>query len=85
MTHLPQFHPKHMMWLMPLILSGIMSGSISFFNLLMNKGWSDDFIGLWLKTWGMSWLMAFPLILVMLPIVKRVLMKFVAVPPSPQA
>ena len=76
----PKFHAKHLNWLMPLILSGIMSGAISYFNMLLNKGWSDQFISLWLHAWSMSWLMAFPLILVVLPLVRRTLMKFVDVP-----
>jgi len=46
--NLPKFHPKHLNWLMPLILSGIMSGAISCFNMLLNKGWSNAFISLWL-------------------------------------
>jgi hypothetical protein len=37
-NNLPKFHPKHLNWLMPLILSGIMSGAISCFNMLLNKG-----------------------------------------------
>jgi hypothetical protein len=48
--------------------------------MLLNKGWSDQFISLWLHAWSMSWLMAFPLILVVLPLVRRTLMKFVDVP-----
>ncbi|WP_334136355.1 DUF2798 domain-containing protein [Acinetobacter schindleri] len=76
----PKFHAKHLNWLMPLILSGIMSGAISCFNMLLNKGWSDQFISLWLHAWSMSWMMAFPLILVVLPLVRRTLMKFVDVP-----
>ncbi|WP_180033418.1 DUF2798 domain-containing protein [Acinetobacter sp. YH12233] len=79
-NNLPKFHPKHLAWLMPLILSGIMSGAISCFNMFINKGWSDQFISLWLHAWSMSWLMAFPLILVVLPLVRKFLMKFVEMP-----
>ena len=77
---LPKFHPKHMAWLMPLILSCVMSGSLSCFNLLMNKGWVDGFISIWLHTWVLSWLVAFPLILVFIPLVRKLLMPFVASP-----
>ncbi|WP_313042133.1 DUF2798 domain-containing protein [Acinetobacter sp.] len=77
MNQLPKFHPKHMTWLMPLILSGIMSGSISCFNMLMNKGLVEGFLGIWLRAWGMSWMVAFPLILIVLPLVRNTLMKFV--------
>lgn len=76
----PKFHPKHMNWLMPLIISFIMSGSISCFNMLINKGWVDDFLSLWLRAWSLSWLMAFPLILIILPLVRNFLMKFVKTP-----
>lgn len=72
-----KLHPKHMAWLMPLILSGIMSGAISFFNMLLNKGWIDGILSLWLHAWSLSWLMAFPLILVVLPLVRNFLLKFV--------
>ncbi|MGF2684165.1 DUF2798 domain-containing protein [Acinetobacter johnsonii] len=33
---LPKIHIKHLNWLMPLLLSGLMSGSISGFNLLFS-------------------------------------------------
>ena len=79
-NYLPKFHPKHMAWLMPLILSCVMSGSLSCFNLLMNKGWVDGFISIWLHTWVLSWLVAFPLILVFIPLVRKFLMQFVEMP-----
>ena len=79
-NYLPKFHPKHMAWLMPLILSCVMSGSLSCFNLLMNKGWVDGFISIRLHTWALSWLVAFPLILVFIPLVRKFLMQFVEMP-----
>lgn len=79
-SSIPKFHPKHLNWLMPLILSCLMSGSISFINIVLNKGFFDCFAIVWIKTWGMSWLIAFPLILVFLPLVRKFLMKFVELP-----
>jgi hypothetical protein len=76
-SNLPKFHPKHINWLMPLMLSGIMSGSISCFNMLMNKGLSAEFLNMWLRAWSMSWLIAFPLIMVVLPLVRKFLFQFV--------
>lgn len=73
-------HPKHMVWLMPLLLSGIMSGAISMFNMFLNTGWVDGFMLLWLHAWSLSWLMAFPLIMIMLPLVRKLLLKFVIKP-----
>jgi hypothetical protein len=79
-NHLPKIHPKHLAWLMPLFLSGIMSGAISCFNMIINKGLVDGFFSLWLHAWSLSWLMAFPLILVVLPLVRKFLMQFVEMP-----
>lgn len=78
----PKFHPKHLAWLMPLILSCFMSGAISFFNMWLNRGFSEGFMAVWLHAWSISWLMAFPLILVLLPLVRNFLMKFVQMPPQ---
>ena len=79
-SSIPKFHSKHLNWLMPLILSCLMSGSISFINIVLNKGFFHGLVIVWIKTWGMSWLIAFPLILVFLPLVRKFLMKFVALP-----
>ena len=70
-NRVPKFHAKHLNWLMPLILSGIMSGAISCFNMLLNKGWSDQFISLWLHNWMISWAFAFPIVLLLLPFVRK--------------
>lgn len=77
-----KIHPKHLTWLMPLILSGIMSCAISGFNLFLKLGWVDGFFGIWLHAWSLSWLMAFPLIMIMLPLVRKLLSKIVAQPPE---
>lgn len=79
-NQLPKFHPKHLSWLMPLCLSGIMSAAISGYNMMLNKGFIDGFFFLWLKAWSLSWLIAFPLILIVLPVVRGFLMKFVYTP-----
>lgn len=75
-----KIHVKHLTWLMPLVLSGIMSGTISCFNLFINNGWMDSFLSIWLHAWFLSWLIAFPLILIILPLIRKLLMKFVYVP-----
>ena len=79
-NNFPKFHPKHITWLMPLILSGIMSGAISCFNVFLKVGSVDGFLEIWLHAWSLSWLMAFPLILIVLPLVRNTLMKCVEIP-----
>lgn len=75
-----KIHVKHISWLMPLFLSGLMSGSLSCFNLFMNRGLMQGFVEKWLATWAMSWLVAYPLILIFIPLVRRLLMLIVNVP-----
>lgn len=72
-----KIHPKHLAWLMPFILSGIMSGAISCYNMILNKGLVHDFFQLWLSAWSKSWLFAFPLILIVLPLVRKFLLNFI--------
>lgn len=71
---IPKMHPKHMTWLMPLMLSGLMSGTISCFNMLLNKGFFDGFWMKWLMSWFISWLIAYPLIMIFIPLVRRFLL-----------
>lgn len=72
---IPKIHPKHIQWLMPLILSGMMSGCISCFNVLMNVGFINGFLHKWLASWSLSWLIAYPLIMVFLPLVRNFLIE----------
>lgn len=71
---IPKIHAKHIPWIMPLCLSGLMSASLSCFNLLLNKGLIYGFIEKWITTWLLSWIIAFPLILIFIPLVRRILM-----------
>jgi len=48
-------------------MSGIMSLVISIFN----AGLIDGIITIWLKAWGFAFVVAFPIIVVVSPIVRR--------------
>ncbi|WP_284091042.1 DUF2798 domain-containing protein [Acinetobacter pittii] len=69
----PKIHVKHISWILPLILSGLMSGTLSFFNLVRSQGIHTDFLYKWFLNWSLSWSIAFPLILTFAPIVKKIL------------
>lgn len=56
---------------MPLLLSILMTFIVSFISTLRGVGWTPDFVWTWLSAWGMSWLVAFPTTLVVLPLVRR--------------
>ncbi|MDO5678906.1 MAG: DUF2798 domain-containing protein [Pelistega sp.] len=79
---IPKLPAKNINWLLPLFLSGIMSGFISGFNTLLNLGLSDGVFLKWLKAWSMSWAMAFPIILIALPLIRRVVMRMIITTPE---
>ncbi|MDT9001463.1 DUF2798 domain-containing protein [Paucibacter sp. APW11] len=56
---------------MPLLLSLLMTCIVSFIATLRGLGWVPDLLQRWLGAWGISWLVAFPVLLAVLPLVKR--------------
>lgn len=44
-------------------------------------GWAPDFAGRWLQAWAASWIVAFPTLLLVLPVVQR-LTALVVEPPD---
>lgn len=67
--------------LMPLALSLLMSAVVSFIATLKSVGMVSDIASLWLGAWEVSFLIAFPTLLVVLPLVRR----FVALLVEPAA
>ncbi|OTG96724.1 hypothetical protein B9T24_08400 [Acinetobacter sp. ANC 4654] len=78
--NIPKLPAKWATVVMPFILSCLMSGIISFINMLRNLGWIDGFISLWLHNWMISWAFAFPIVLAILPLVRKVTGKLVDMP-----
>ena len=66
--------------LMPLILSLLMTFLVSGISTALNVGLSAQFLALWPKAWGFSWLVAFPALLVLLPFVRRLVGLLVEAP-----
>lgn len=56
---------------MPFFLSVLMTCLISLVSTLRSVGWVDGLVGLWIGSWGLSWLVAFPTLLLVLPLVRR--------------
>lgn len=72
--------PRAMNVVMPFILSIFMSAIISFVSTVKAIGLAPDLLFSWLKAWGLSWVVAFPVLLVVLPIVRRIASLVVAAP-----
>jgi hypothetical protein len=56
---------------MPLFLSILMTSIISLISTLKGVGWRPGFSDVWLGSWALSWVVAFPVLLLALPLVRR--------------
>ena len=66
---------------LPFFLSLVMTCVISGVSTLLALGPSQEALRRWPEAWGFSWLVAFPTLLVVLPIVRR-LVALLVVPPA---
>ncbi|WP_173912551.1 DUF2798 domain-containing protein [Acinetobacter sp. Marseille-Q1618] len=80
--NIPKLPGKYAAWILPLFLSGLMSGIISFINTVKNLGWIENLFSIFFSAWMMSWLVAYPIILIILPIVKKITGLFVDMSPN---
>lgn len=67
---------------MPLVLSTFMSFIISGVSTWRALGLVDGFFGKWMPAWGLSWAIAFPTVLLIFPIVRKIVAFFVEAPGS---
>jgi hypothetical protein len=68
---LPKLPARYAGVVMPFFLSIIMTCLISLVSTLRSAGPVPGFLSLWLGAWGLSWLVAFPCLLLVLPLVRR--------------
>jgi hypothetical protein len=55
---------------MPLLLSILMTCVVSLVSTMHSVGLGDHLLQIWLSAWGLSWLIAFPTLLLVLPLVR---------------
>lgn len=55
-----------------LLLSGIMSFIVSGLSTFRAAGWTPEAWMLWLGNWVTSWAIAFPIVVVVAPLVRRI-------------
>lgn len=56
----------------PLVLSLLMTFIVSFISTLKSLGFHPELPSIWMMAWGLSWLVAFPTLLLVLPMVRRI-------------
>ena len=57
--------------LTPLLLTAIMTGIISGISTMRALGFAPEAFALWVQAWLLSWLVAFPLMTVLLPLAQK--------------
>jgi len=73
----PKLSAKYATVVIPFILSFLMSGLISLINIIHNIGFVDHLATVWVSAWFFSWCVAFPAVLILLPIVRRITARLV--------
>lgn len=68
---LPKVPARYATFVMQVLLSLLMTFVVSLISTLRALGPSPDFFRLWFGAWGLSWLVGFPTLVVVMPIVRR--------------
>jgi Protein of unknown function (DUF2798) len=73
--------PARFNWVaQPLVLSIFMTCIVSGVSVARARGVGDGFAAAWLPAWGLSWVVAFPVLLGVMPLVRRVVASVVEPP-----
>ncbi len=63
-----------------LVISILMSCLVSGVSTVRTVGIAPDFLHLWMTSWGLSWVVAFPALLLVLPVARRLVFMVVEKP-----
>lgn len=74
---------KYYFLVMPFILSILMTCIVSFISTAKVRGMGGDFFYVWTSAWFFSWIVAYPTLLLVLPIVKKMALFVVECPSRP--
>ncbi|MEO8386836.1 MAG: DUF2798 domain-containing protein [Polaromonas sp.] len=68
---LPKLPAHSAQWVTPLLLSVFMTCIVSIISTLKGVGMAPGILRIWLGVWALSWVIAFPTLLLVLPLVKK--------------
>jgi len=78
----PRLPARYAGVVMPFFLSVLMTFVVSGISTLKALGPTAEFLQTWPTSWALSWLVAFPTLLLVLPVVRRLVALVVAPPPA---
>ena len=77
---LPKVPARFAGLVMPLLLSILMTCIVSFICTLSAVDITNKFFLIWMGAWGLSWMAAFPTLLLILPVVRKITAAIVETP-----
>lgn len=69
---IPKLPARYGSIVMPFLLSIFMTCIVSMISTLKSIGIAPNLLHVWLGAWGISWIIAFPTLLVVLPFVRKI-------------
>lgn len=72
--------PRYNAIAVPLLLSLMMTCIVSGISTVNSMGLTDGLFETWMRAWGFSWVVAFPIMMFVLPVVRRIVFVFVEPP-----
>jgi hypothetical protein len=67
--------------ILPLVITFCMTCVVSGVSTIKNLGIHDPmFLSSWMDAWGASWIVAFPVLLILLPIIRKFVFTFIETP-----
>ncbi|MBR9843138.1 MAG: DUF2798 domain-containing protein [Rhodobacteraceae bacterium] len=74
------FPPRFQPFLFAFFMSGMMSFLIIGISTLRLMGFVDGFFGLWISGWLSAWVVAYPIVLFVAPLARKITMRLVRQP-----
>lgn len=74
---IPKLPVRAMIFLVPFFLSFVMSGIVSLISTVKSLGMGMQVLSPWLTSWGLSWMIAFPTVLFVLPFARKLVLLLV--------
>ncbi|HEY0973525.1 MAG TPA: DUF2798 domain-containing protein [Solimonas sp.] len=68
---IPKLPARYGALVLPMLLSIFMTCIVSLISTIKTIGLSPQLLTTWLGAWGLSWVIAFPVLMLMLPAVRR--------------
>jgi hypothetical protein len=68
---------KHEMKVSLALMVLVMTSVVTLVSVSVNFGFHPDFVIRWVKSWGLAFIVALPVVMILMPMIKKLVSKFV--------